>query len=112
MIPMNNDLQIGQPAIIIGCYNPSNSWIIGRVVTVVELISAGEKLSDEYFNGGNPFDITAPVNLAMVTGVNTELCIIDNHALIQQKYLMPIPPLDDDVLDEVECSTQQLEKVN
>lgn len=112
MIPMNNDLQIGQPAIVIGCHHPENSWIIGKTVTVVDFIDNGAKMPDVYFTNGNPFDVPANANLAVVKGVCTAGEIIDNHSFIKPKYLMPIPPLDDDVLDEVECSPQQLVKVN
>lgn len=100
--------------IIIGCHHPQNSGCIGRVVTIVDFVSKGDLLPDRYMRIENEHGVTAKAPLAVITGsgVTGDNVMIDGFIFINVKYLMPIPPLDDDVLDEVECTPRQTEQVN
>lgn len=94
----NPELKVGMQAMIIGTHQPKNSHVIGKMVTIEGLGNIGE-LRDEWFNEiyiGTPL----PRPLALISGIGTGAGIIDGHSTIQQKYLMPLPPLDDDVIVE------------
>lgn len=81
MTPFNNELQVGQPALVIG-----------------------------YMKNYNRFGVEAKANLAVITGsgVTDDFIMIDGHIFINVKYLMPLPPLDDDVLDDTVNLTTNL----
>lgn len=97
MTPFNNELQVGQPAMVINVEHEKNRHRIGTTIVVDSLYSAEE----------------ASEILGDTLGHSYARFVRDNQPrFIRQIYLMPIPPLDDDVLDEVECIPRQTEKVN
>lgn len=98
---MNPELKVGMPAMIIGCKYPRNSWIIGRVVTIEALFRVGECVPDQYrseFAKEFPCESRGSfkVDVAIVSGYNVSPFLIENHGVIGQRHLMPLPPLDDD----------------
>lgn len=110
MTPMNNDLQVGQQAIIIGCHNPENSGCIGKVVTIVDFVNKGEPLPDFYMQIENVDKFAAKVNLAVITdsGAAPDNVMIENHIFINVKYLMPLPPLGDVYEEEMRDELENL----
>lgn len=100
----NPELKVGMLAMIIGCKQPKNTWVIGKMVTIEALHESGENVPDEFLTkefkaGGNdrsPF----LSNVAIVRGIHVNTSIIEDHAVVSQMYLMPLPPLDDDVIIE------------
>lgn len=110
MTPFNNELQVGQPALVIGCHHPENIGCIGRIVTIVDFVSKGDLLPSCYMKNYNRFGVEAKANLAVITGsgVTDDFIMIDGHIFINVKYLMPLPPLDDDVLDDTVNLTTNL----
>lgn len=98
---MNSELKVGMKALVIGCKHPKNSWIIGRMVTIEALCVMGESVPDEF---RSPMaQLTPPdrrgkfvVDVAIVSGYHTNAHMAENHGISDQKYLMPLPPLDDD----------------
>lgn len=99
MKPFNNELQVGQPAMIIGCYKPVNSWAIGKIVVVECFMGSFEKVPEQYRSGD---DVGMTIEkAAVISGINTDERIIANHAVVMVKYLMPIPPLGDVYADEM-----------
>lgn len=93
MTPFNNELQVGQPALIINVERPEFRGEIGRTVIVLALMSYEE--SKEYFL------------LSTFKPINQPYAVIDDgtdygrngQIAILQKFLMPLPPLGD-VYDE------------
>lgn len=104
----NPELKIGMQAMIIGTHQPKNSHVIGKMVTIEGLGDAGE-LRDEWFNEIY-VGIPLPRPLALISGIGTGAGIVDGHSTIQQKYLMPLPPLDDDDMIFANENTKELEK--
>lgn len=82
---MHNDLQVNQPALIINVENHAEYGdYIGRSVIVRELLSIEE--SQRYFQFN--LDVEVMEMYAVIYVENLE-------GAIRQRYLMPIPPLDD-----------------
>jgi hypothetical protein len=102
MQSFNPELKVGMPAMIIGCKQPKNSWVIGKMVTIEALCEKGEAVAEPFqseqwkatgYEGG-----TFISDVAIVRGIHTNPAIIDDHAVINVTYLMPLPPLDDDAI--------------
>lgn len=87
MTPFNNELQVGQPAMIINVEYSSNSHLIGTTIIVDSLLSPEE--ANETVFGSNGY---AYASYNDRDGV---------EHFIRQKYLMPIPPLGDVYADEI-----------
>lgn len=84
---MHNYLQVNQPAIIINVENHLEyDDMIGKCVTVIELMSLDN--SRNYFTGNENIDKFCTEPYAIIR-------LGDFEAGIRQRYLMPIPPLDD-----------------
>lgn len=108
MKPFNNELQVGQPAMIIGCYKPANSWAIGKIVVVECLMGSFEEVPEQY-KISDDIILMSIEKSAIISGINTDERIIANHASIMLKHLMPLPPLpplgdvyDDEMFDVME----------
>lgn len=94
MTPFNNELQVGQPAMIINVELQKNIGEIGTIVTVEELLTLEESINrighEEYVKEPYAFIIDSK----------------DKPAAIIQRYLMPLPPLgdvyDQEMMDEME----------
>jgi hypothetical protein len=82
----NQELQIGHPALIINVEYSKNSHFIGTTIVIESLLTPDE--SDESIFGAN--------------GHAYAVYLHDDGTLhyIRQKYLMPIPPLDDQTYSE------------
>lgn len=94
MTPFNNELQVGQPAMIINVELEENRSEVGTTVIVLGLMSTGE--SQEYFIDAD-FKVNKPyavIDDGTDGGRNGEIAIL-------QKYLMPLPPLGDVYDDEM-----------
>lgn len=85
MTPFNNELHVGQPAMVINVEYAKNSHIIGTTIVVDSLISPEEASEMIFESGGHAY-------ASYVRNDGAE-------RFIRQKFLMPIPPLGDDVLD-------------
>lgn len=100
MTPFNNELQIGQPAMIISVERTENIEKIGTVVTVNDLMDL--ETSKEYFLLYRDDKISHPYAIVDDDTKSGRL----GHKAIRQDYLMPIPPLGDvyeeEMLDELE----------
>lgn len=94
MTPFNNELQVGQPAMIINVEMEKNRGEIGTIVTIEELLTLEESINR--ICGGEEH-VKEPYAF-----------IIDSKGqptAILQRYLMPLPPLgdvyDDEMIDEL-----------
>lgn len=85
------ELQVGQPALVINVEFEENRDLVGKCVTVLELMSTEQ--SKEYFYDAPKDYVTEPYALIQIEGD-------DYESGIRQRYLMPIPPLDDDILEK------------
>jgi hypothetical protein len=101
----NPELKVGMQAMIIGVRYPENAHKIGKVVTIEGLGSIGDVpgwYSQPYSETKLTFD------LALVSGIGPTPGILNGMSSIQQKYLMPLPPLDDDNFEtDASKSTKQ-----
>lgn len=114
MQSFNQELEIGMMALIVGCKQPKNVWVIGRMVTIESLHQKGEQVPDQFlsdsFKGSGKGKTVFETNVAIVRGIHTNVSILEDHAVIDQKYLMPLPPLDDDAIIFANENTKELEK--
>ncbi len=105
MKSFNPELKVGMQAMVIGCKQPKNSWIIGKVVTIEALCVIGESVPDEFRSAlaqQTPPESRGKfvIDVAIVSGYHTNPSMAENHGISDRKYLMPLPPLDDDVIVE------------
>lgn len=112
---MNPELKVGMLALIIGCKHPQNSWIIGKTVIIEGLFTIGECVPDQFRS--DAAKRTPPerrgaftTNVAIVSGYNTSPWILENHGVIGQQHLMPLPPLDDDAIIHSTETPKETEK--
>jgi NDP-sugar pyrophosphorylase family protein len=114
MQSFNPELKVGMLAMIIGCKQPKNSWVIGKMVTIEALHQAGESVPyaflTEEFKAGNSDRSPFQSNCAIVRGIHVNTSIIEDHAVINQVYLMPLPPLDDDAIIFANENVKETEK--
>ena len=118
---MQGKLEIGMPALIIGVGAPENSWLIGSVVTVEGFWKVGQDVTDVYLGvreAGHSIVVREKcIGLVLVSGckrtgrTQTEnFCMSPGFANLQEKNLMPLPPLDDDAIIEATEKTKETEK--
>lgn len=86
MTPFNNELQVGQPAMIINVEYDKNRHVIGTTVVIESLLSVEESENIVFQANGH----------AYATYIRES---DGNQRFIRQDYLMPIQPLGD-VYDE------------
>jgi len=108
--PFNQELKVGDPAMIIGCRNPENSHVIGKMVVIEALVEAGKCLPPEFTALGFVAGHISTERMAIVSGIHTHYLLIENHANIAAKYLMPLPPLDDDAIIFANENVKETEK--
>lgn len=118
---MQGKLEIGMPAMIIGTGSPENSWLIGSVVTVEGFWKMGQDVTDVYL-GVREAGLTVEVGPKCIAYVLVSGCkrtgktksgdfkMRPGFANIQEKNLMPLPPLDDDAIIEATEKTKETEK--
>jgi len=102
MKTFNNKLEIGQPAMIINTAKEINRSLIGKVVIVEALTSAGEEVS-EFFDAENKRIVEVADGMAFCSGVNPpERIKCEDGTLMKLgvtrfriSNLMPLPPLGD-----------------
>lgn len=118
---MQGKLEIGMPALIIGVGAPENSWVIGSVVTVEGFWKVGQDVSDAYIgvkeSGSSVVVGNKCVALVLVSGckrtgrtMSGEFYMPAGFANLQEKNLMPLPPLDDDAIIEATEKLKETEK--
>lgn len=100
MQSFNPELKVGMPAMVIGCAKPENRHVIGKMVTVEALFKQGDKVPAEFLSIHAGPTQAFLSDVAIVSGIHVNRALIENHAVINVKYLMPLPPLDDDVIIE------------
>lgn len=111
MQSFNSELKVGMQDMIIGTGNPKNSWLIGSVVTVEEFWKVGQDVTDAYIGvreaGFNVVASDKCIALVLVSGCNRTGTTASGNfhmkagfANLQEKNLMPLPPLDDDAIIE------------
>ena len=93
MTPFNNELQIGQPAMIINVEYEKNRHLVRTVVIIHDLLSPEQAELEVFEPKGQ--------------GYATYILESDSiECFIQQRYLMPLPPLgdvyDQEKMDEME----------
>ncbi|WOZ57555.1 hypothetical protein [Pseudomonas phage vB_PseuGesM_254] len=118
---MQSKLEIGMPAMIIGSGKPENSWLIGSVVTVEGFWKIGQDVTDAYL-GVKEAGYTVEVGSQCSSLVLVSSCkrtaksgcgrflMKPGFANLQEKHLMPLPPLDDDAIIEATEKTKETEK--
>lgn len=108
MQSFNTELKVGMQAMIIGVALPENAGYVGKMVTIEALLDVGESVQQWYDEG---YSVT-PLKYAMaiITGLGTGKHHKPGYATIQQKYLMPLPPLDDDVIIEAAQKPKETSK--
>jgi hypothetical protein len=98
---MYGKLEVGQQALIIGCRDPKNSWVIGKVVVIRALLSIGEAIPDDLLVP--PYvgsDLICKCDGAIVEGLTFTPALIADHTLINVKHLMPLPPLKEKQIEK------------
>lgn len=108
MESFNPQLQIGMQAMVINVHHEKNSHLIGKMVTVEALCDSG-MVPGEWFNPVFE-NRKAEFALALVSGLGTAGGHKADCATIQQRHLMPLPPLDDDAIIFANENTKELEK--
>ena len=108
----NQGIQIGQQALIIGTRQLKNSFLIGRIVTVEDFWEAGEDVSRSYleaegrqiiYNGSadGPCAVVSSSDYKHTGKTKSgEFSMPTGRFPILVKYLMPLPPLDDQTYSE------------
>jgi hypothetical protein len=99
----NNQLEVGQPAMIINTRLPENRYLVGGIVTVEEFVSVGDDISKYYeLSGGDTFNPNRHPDIVVVsccklTGKSTSgsVSMLPGYALFGRKNLMPLPPLEE-----------------
>lgn len=94
----NPELKVGMPAMIINVRQMKNLHMIGKMVTVIDLADIGD-VKDEWFTEKH-HGVNLKVALALIDGVGDCAGVLNGYSTIQQAHLMPLPPLDDDVIIE------------
>lgn len=97
MIPFNNELQVGQPAMIINVEYEVNSALIGSTILIEELLDA-DASCDILGSGGYAYARFLSKN--------------GSDRFIRQIYLMPLPPLGDVYEEEFFEEVQNLKVRN
>lgn len=92
----NPELKIGMQAMIINVTQPQNAHLIGTMVTIEDLRGVGESVQQWYEDIYTVLPLK--VDMAIVTGIGTGKHHKEGYSTIQQRHLMPLPPLDDDVI--------------
>lgn len=116
MQQFNNQLQVGQLAMIINTTQPENAELIGKIVTIEMLPNKGDDIS-MFFDRNHSKVIEREDGRAFCSGVSPPKNVtledgtplIDNHVRIKREYLMPLPPLPEE--DNIEQIDRQLENV-
>lgn len=106
MTPFNNQLQVGKPALIIGCHHPENSWTIGKTVIVDGFIEKGNQASGDI---ANYYFGIAPELMCIVSGFESDQ-LYNGKGVYKARFLMPIPPLGD-VYDQEKMDEMQNLKI-
>jgi hypothetical protein len=96
MESFNPELKVGMQAMIVGVAMPENAGHIGKMVTIAALCDIGESVQEWYDDNYNVLPLKYA--MAIITGIGTGPHHKVGYATIQQKYLMPLPPLDDDAI--------------
>lgn len=99
----NNQLEVGQPAMIINTRLPENLYLVGGIVTVEEFISVGSDVSKYYELPGstklnpNKYPGIVVVSGCKLTGKSEggNISMLPGYALFGRKNLMPLPPLEE-----------------
>lgn len=93
-----SELQVGMPAMIVGVHHPENSHFLGKVVMVEALMFIGESIQAFY----KPDYAVLPLkmDMAVIVGIGTGKHHLEGYSTIQQKHLMPLPPLEEPSIDE------------
>lgn len=101
MHQFNNQLEVGQLAIIINTVQPENRCMIGKIVTVEHLTEPGDDLS-KYFEEHSR-KIVENKHRVIVYGVQfpkrtrseSGREMLPGLGLLKREYLMPLPPLEE-----------------
>jgi hypothetical protein len=94
-------LEIGQLAMVINTRHAENRHLIGTTVTVEGFMETGEILPAQFCVPGRRSSWKAVGRMVIATGVDSSnTVVIKNHSVFEENHLMPLPPLDDDVIIE------------
>lgn len=107
MKQMNNNLEVGMLAMIIGCSKEANRPVIGSIVTIEALTVVGENYSEFFEEPKGPVvetvagmvfcsGVTAPVRGSVGDGTLMK----HNIVRLKREYLMPVPPLEEEELQK------------
>lgn len=94
MQSFNPELKVGDLAMIINTTQQKNAHLLGAVVMIEAFIAPGTIIPEQYTT--REAKSSTEYKRAVVSGVHTEALLIANHATLNIKHLMPLPPLDDD----------------
>jgi hypothetical protein len=94
-------LEIGMLAMVVNTCLEANKHLIGSVVTVEGFMEIGEILPAQFCVPGRRSSFKATERMVVASGCTSHVAVvIENHACFDERHLMPLPPLDDDVIIE------------
>lgn len=98
-------LEVGMKAMIVGARTALGQQFIGRIVTIHQVLQAGDFIDKETLR--DKIDVLVPAGANSDGGavVQGEIhpgnpLMLDGFAIFQGKHLMPLPPLADPGIDE------------
>jgi hypothetical protein len=106
MKSFNNKLEIGQPAMIIGCQREANRKWIGTIVTVEEFIEKGHNVTEHYVDPHKQVvTMQSAVRVSGYKGQPFIECVPVVYAKAGVGFfdafnLMPLPPLEEEELEK------------
>lgn len=102
MYQFNNQLEVGQLAMIINTHHPENQSMVGKIVTVECLTEKGDDLA-RYWQVVDRKVIESRDNMVVCSGITPPKPALDTHGhamisgyvRLRKEYLMPLPPLEE-----------------
>lgn len=97
----NSKIEPGMQAMIIGTRLPENSHLIGRIVVVEALTQVGVGIPNQFIDKEFFDEVVSKVEgaVAYMSGLKVRGMETD-YMHIAQKYLMPLPPLEEEELQK------------
>lgn len=107
MKQMNNNLEVGMLALIIGCSKEANRPIIGSIVRIEAMPVIGDDCT-EFFEHSHYKIVEGNVGRVFCSGVNppqrgsTKSGILMKEGItrLKREHLMPFPPLEEEELQK------------
>lgn len=95
----NNELKVGDKAMIIGAYTSEGKNCIGKIVTLLEFVPKGTKYWAKFPNDEAEVDLWLVDNVPALNNIWAEFVPKDT-ALFDKKFLMPLPKIEDPGIED------------